>query len=347
MISAISAPVSNTPMTRLREELERLRLSPCTPALLVGPPGAGKQHLAELLHRSSYRGVAAAPLVTVDCAALSREFLDSELFGHERGAFADATIARRGLIEQAHGGSLLLHEVTALPLAAQTLMFKFLDGMRLRRLGSERDLVLSLRVIATASREPRELVKAGQLHEELYRRLAVFRLDVPALCARRDEIFGLSQRFVEHFGAIMNKSVSGLSDDAQRLLGAYAFPGNVRELRGIIERAVAAAQGPLLSAKDLELGEGTWRAAPPLTRFFQVDTAGDGVPPSLDAVEQAYVRRVLEHTGGKRMAAAHLLGISYPTFLKRLRELDLDKSDSGVHAAASAAPGSNRLRRAH
>ena len=164
MISAIPvSSVSSDPMLRLSEELERLRQSPCTPVLLVGPPGAGKQHTAELLHQMSYEGVEAAPFVTVDCAALPREFLESELFGHERGAFADATSARRGLVELAHGGSLFLHEVTALPLAAQTMLLKFLDGMRLRRLGAQHELELSLRVIATASREPRELVKSRQI----------------------------------------------------------------------------------------------------------------------------------------------------------------------------------------
>jgi len=344
MISAISASVPNTPMARVREELERLRRSPHTPALLVGPPGAGKRHTAELLHRLSLGGPERAPFVTVDCSALPREHLESALFGHERGAFPDATIPRRGLVEQANGGSLLLHEVTALSLAAQALFLKFLEGLRLRRMGAPRELVLSLRVIATASHEPRELVKSGQLHEELYRRLAVIRLDVPALRARQDEIFGLSQEFIEHFAARMNKPVSGLSDEARSLLAAYAFPGNVRELRAIIERAVVVARGPLLTAKDLELSEGGWRAPPPSEGFFRIEAAGDGVPPPLDAVEQAYVRRVLEHTGGKRMAAAHLLGISYPTFLKRLRELGLDKSDSGIHAAASA-PGSSRMRR--
>lgn len=345
MISAISASVSNTPMGRVRQELERLRLSPRTPALLVGPPGAGKHHTAALLHRLSFGGTDRAPFVEVDCAALPREQLESALLGHERGAFADATIARRGLLEQANGGSLLFHEITALPRAAQGLLLKFLDGMRLRRLGAERELALSLRVLATASHDPRELVESGHLLEELYRRLAVVRLDVPPLKARKDEIFGLCQRFVEEFAARSNKQVSGLSEEAQSLLGAYAFPGNVRELRGIIERAVVAAQGPLLSAKDLELGDGHWRAPPLPERFFEVDASHDGVPLPLDAVEQAYVRRVLEHTGGKRMAAAQLLGISYPTFLKRLRELGLDKSDSGIHAAASA-PGSSRVGRA-
>ena len=333
----IQVPIINDPVARMREELMRLRQSPCTPVLLVGPPGAGKQHTAELLHQLSYEGETTAPFVSVDCAALPREFLDSELFGHERGAFADATAARRGLVELAHGGSLFLHEVTALPLAAQTMLLKFLDGMRLRRLGAQRELELSLRVIATASREPRELVKSGEFHEDLYRRLGVFRVSVPALRERTDEIIPLAQSFVEHFAARMKKQISGLSDDAQAQLVGYAFPGNIRELRTLIERAVMTAPGPLLTESDLTLGENSWRAPQTPAGFFQMDAAGDGVPPSLDAVEQAYVRRVLEHTNGKRMAAAQLLGISYPTFLKRLRELGLDSADSGVRSSASAA----------
>jgi len=137
-----------------------------------------------------------------------------------------------------------------------------------------------------------------------------------------------------------------LTEEAQALLGGYAFPGNIRELRTIIERGVITAKGPLLSGKDLEFGDSSWRMTQPPGRFFQIDAAGDGVPPPLDAAEQASVRRMLEHTGGKRMAAAQLLGISYPTFLKRLRELEIDKPESGVHAATRA-PSSNRLRGAH
>jgi DNA-binding NtrC family response regulator len=331
-------------MVRVREELERLRQSPCTPVLLVGPAGAGKQHTAELLHRMSYAGQDGAPFVTVDCAALPREFLDSELFGHERGAFAEANEARRGLVELAHGGSLFLHEVTALPLPAQAMLLKFLDGMRLRRLGAQHEQELSLRVIATASREPRDLVKTGQFHEDLHRRLSVFRVDVPALHERADEILPLASAFVEHFATRMKKDVRGLSDDARALLLGYAFPGNVRELRTIIERAVMSAHGPTLSSKDLNFGESGARGVATAGRFFQVDTPPDGVPPPLEIIEQAYVRRVLEHTGGKRMAAAQLLGISYPTFLKRLRELGLDNGHaadssprSGVAASAARA----------
>ena len=342
MIPASQTSLAIDPMVRVREELERLRDSPCTPVLLVGPAGAGKQHTAELLHQMSYGGSADAPFVTVDCAALPRELLDSELFGHERGAFDEAHEARRGLVELAHGGTLFLHEVTALPRPAQSMLLKFLDGMRLRRLGAQHELELSVRVIATASRDPRELLKSGEFHEDLYRRLSVFRIDVPALNERSQEVLPLAQSFVEHFAARMKKEVRGLSEDARAALQAYAFPGNVRELRTIIERAVISARGPLLTGKDLSFGESGTHAVPAAGRFFHIDTPLDGVPPSLDVVEQAYVRRVLEHTGGKRMAAAQLLGISYPTFLKRLRELGLDSSEPIPRSSVSATGGAAR-----
>jgi DNA-binding NtrC family response regulator len=333
MIPATSPPASIAPMERLREELSRLRHSPCTPVLLIGPPGAGKQHTAELLHRLSYAEAQKAPFVTIDCAALARDAVDSELFGPERGALA-----------RANGGSLFLHEVTALPLSAQVMLLKFLDGMRLRRMGGELDVELSLRVIASSCREPRGLVKVGQFHEDLYRRLGVFRVNVPALSERQDEVATLSQLFVDHFAARMKKDVSGLSAEARAALSSYAFPGNIRELRTIIERAVITASASLLSAQDLALSESTWSQSPEPARFFELDASRDGVPPPLDIVEQAYVRRVLEHTGGKRMAAAQLLGISYPTFLKRLRELGVDDGDSVPRSSATASSGVRRAR---
>lgn len=341
MSSVIPGQVVTSPMARLQEELARLRQSPCTPVLLVGPPGAGKQYTAELLHRESYAGVESAPFVSVDCAALPRDMLESELFGHDRGALHTAA-TRRGLLEMAQGGSLFLHEVTALPLSAQTMLLKFLDSMRLRRLGAQRDVELSLRVIATSSREPRELLKSGQFHEDLFRRLSVFRLDVPSLSQRPDEIEPLAQSFVTYFSTRMKKDISGLSAEALSLLQSYGFPGNVRELRTIIERAVMTARGAVLADSDLALGDSGCYAVPQSSSFFEISTARDGVPPPLDAVEQAYVRRVLEHTGGKRMAAAQLLGISYPTFLKRLRELGVDDVDSSVRQARASTMRSAR-----
>jgi DNA-binding NtrC family response regulator len=333
MISAISASATIAPMERLREDLSRLRHSPCTPVLLVGPSGAGKQHTAELLHRLSYAEAHEAPFVSIDCAALARERVDGELFGQERGALA-----------RANGGSVFLREVTALPLSAQVMLLKFLDGMRLRRVGGERDRELSLRVIAGSSRDPRGLVKVGQFNEDLQRRLAAFRVNVPALQERQDELASLSQQLIEHFAGRMHKNVTGLSAEASALLASYAFPGNLRELRTIIERAVIVASGSLVTVEDLALGQSTWNQSPEPARFFELDKSSDGVPPPLDFVEQAYVRRVLEHTGGRRMAAAQLLGISYPTFLKRLRELGVDDGEGSPRSSASASSG---VRRAH
>jgi two-component system, NtrC family, response regulator AtoC len=333
-MSSANRRTDTTPMQRLHEQLERLRQSPATPVLLVGPPGSGKQYCAEQLHRASYENER-APFVSVDCAALSREFFDTELFGHERGAFAEASATRRGLIELAQGGSLFLHEVTALTLAVQSRLLKFLDGMRLRRLGAQRDLELSLRVIASASREPLDLVKSGQFHEELYRRLAVFRLDVPALRERANEIAPLAQLFTEQLHESTKKDVR-LSDEALAALDTYAFPGNVRELRSIIERAVVTAGAPLVTVEDLALDSSSFRASERPARFFEVETPADGVPPSLEVVEKAYVHRVLEHTGGRRMAAAQLLGISYPTFLKRLRELGVDEGHSSPRSSSAS-----------
>jgi DNA-binding NtrC family response regulator len=305
-------------MERLREQLSRLAHSPTTPVLLVGPPGSGKQHSAELLHRQTRAKDPAAPFVCVDCSALTRDF-DSELFGQEPAGGADG--ARRGLVELAHGGTLLLRDVTALPLGAQAMLLKFLDGMRLRRVGAANEVDLSLRVVATSSREPLELIKEEQFHESLYRRLAVFRLDVPPLSQRTDELLPLARAILAELAARSGKSVTGLSDQACIALSHYDFPGNVRELRAILERALVSAELPLLSLPDLGLESSGFRASPRPLRFFEVETPTDGVPPALEDVEKAYVHRVLEHTGGRRMAAAQLLGISYPTFLKRLREL--------------------------
>ncbi len=309
-----------SPMARVQAALERLRQSPCTPVLLIGPPGAGKQHTAELLHRRTHGHEASAPFVRVDCAGLTPAAAAIELFGHERVASNSLAPAPRGLVELAHGGTLLLQDASALALPVQALLLKFIDGM-LRPSSAERE-PLALRVVVTVTRQPPDLLRAGLLHEGLYRRLAVFRLTLPALHERREELPALCRVFVEEFASRMHKPVSGLDDQARAALANYSFPGNVRELRSLIERAVLSCPEGLIQASDLALDDDpvpSSRSA----HFFEVDATTQGAPPPLEVVERAYVRRVLEHTGGRRMEAAQLLGISYPTFLKRLRELDV------------------------
>jgi two-component system, NtrC family, response regulator AtoC len=295
-----------------------------TPVLLLGSSGVGKQFAAELLHAFTFSGAAAdPPFVEVNCAALPDDLVESELFGHEKGAFTDAKTMRRGLIQLADGGTLFLDEVTELPLRSQAKLLKFIDSMRFRRLGSENEIAVELRVVAATNRDVLELVRAGRFREDLYHRLAVFSLAIPALAERREDITDLATAFVRFFAARMKKRVSALSPGAVRLLVSYAYPGNVRELRNIVERAVILASGEEITEHDImlpKIEELAGRGA----SFFHVGLDGAGRPPPLEAVERAYVARVLEHCEGRRSAAVEVLSISYPTFLKRLRELGFD-----------------------
>ncbi|HYP89059.1 MAG TPA: sigma 54-interacting transcriptional regulator, partial [Polyangiaceae bacterium] len=242
-------------------------------------------------------------------------------FGHERGAFTDAKSSRRGLIEMADGGTLFLDEIGELPEASQAKLLKFLDSMRFRRVGGERELEVSLRVIAATNQDVESLVKSGRFREDLYHRLSVFVVQVPPLAQRREEVAPLAASFLEQFAKKTKKRVEGITKPALSLLESYEFPGNVRELRNIIERAVILAQGNQIAPEDLVLRVPAGR--PEAHAFFQIQLENGQTPPTMQALEQAYVMRVLEHHEGRRMAAAQALGISYPTFLKRLRELGI------------------------
>jgi two-component system response regulator AtoC len=287
-----------------------------------GQSGVGKQRAAEMLHALTWDALDRdAPFVEVNCAALPEDLVESELFGHEKGAFTDARATRRGLIEMAGGGTLFLDEVTELPLRAQAKLLKFLDTMRFRRLGGQREIAVELRVVAATNQDAAALVRSGRFREDLFHRLAVYVVDIPPLADRREDIPGLAASFVRFFAGRVKRRSLGISSGAIEALERYRYPGNVRELRNIVERAVILAEGPEITERDVIL--------PPLgsardpNAFFQVALANDA-PPRLEVVERAYVARVLDHFGGHRTAAALGLGISYPTFLKRLRELGLD-----------------------
>jgi two-component system response regulator AtoC len=287
---------------------------------LVGPSGAGKQFAAELLHKLSAPD---APFVEVNCAALPAHLVESELFGHERGAFTDAKTMRRGLIEMADGGTLFLDEITELPEPSQAKLLKFLDSMRFRRLGGQREIEVSLRVVAATNRQLGRL-DPGRFREDLYHRLAVFTVTIPPLSHRREDIPELIESFVRYFAGRVKKRITGIAPGAMAALVAYDYPGNVRELRNIIERAIILAAGPEIGERDVILPERREPQGDP-SSFFSVRVSAEGHPPPLEVVERSYVARVLEHHAGKRMLAAQALGISYPTFLKRLRELGLSQ----------------------
>jgi two-component system response regulator AtoC len=310
-------------MRAVMDTLRRVSQSPLTPVFILGASGSGKQFAAEQLHAMTHGGAGGdAPFIDVNCAALPSNLVESELFGHERGAFTDARSSRRGLIEMADGGTLFLDEIGELPEASQAKLLKFLDSMRFRRVGGEREFEVSLRVIAATNQDVEALVKSGRFREDLYHRLSVFVVQVPPLSQRREEVPALAQSFVAQCAQKTKKRVEGLTEPAMAQLCSYEFPGNVRELRNIIERAVILARSNEITPEDLVLRPPSLHSE---TRhaFFEIEVEKGHPPPSMQAVEHAYVMRVLEHHEGRRMAAAQALGISYPTFLKRLRELGI------------------------
>jgi two-component system, NtrC family, response regulator AtoC len=319
---ALTSESASPQMRAVMETLRRVSQSPLTPVFILGASGSGKQFAAERLHTLTHSAVASdAPFIDVNCAALPSNLVESELFGHERGAFTDARSSRRGLIEMADGGTLFLDEIGELPEASQAKLLKFLDSMRFRRVGGERELEVSLRVIAATNQDIETLVRSGRFREDLFHRLSVFVVQVPPLAQRREEVATLAQSFLEQCARKTKKRVEGITKPALALLESYEFPGNVRELRNIIERAVILAQSSEITPQELVLRAPATRAES--RAFFQVEVEAGQAPPSMHAVEHAYVMRVLEHHDGRRVAAAQALGISYPTFLKRLRELGI------------------------
>jgi DNA-binding NtrC family response regulator len=276
----------------------------------------------------TYHDAEEAAFVEVNCAALPAELVESELFGHEKGAFTDARATRRGLVEMADGGTLFLDEVTELPERSQAKLLKFLDTMRFRRVGGEREMSVQLRIVAATNRDVAQEVASGKFREDLFHRVSVFTIPVPPLRDRREDIPALAAAFTSFFAQRVKKRAIGVSRAALEKLSQYDYPGNVRELRNIVERAVILTKGTEIDAADVVLPRmdtSPPAAAPNAPSFFHVDLGLDGNPQTAESVEQGYVKRVLEHFGGKRTQAAQALGISYPTFLRRLRELGIDE----------------------
>src|SRR5262249_23692994 len=235
------------------------------------------------------------------------------LFGHEKGAFTDARSTRRGLVELANGGALFLDEIGELPLPLQAKLLTFLDGGRFRRLGGTSEQTSTARIIAATNRDLESAVGAGTFREDLWFRLSVFRIDVPPLRERPDDVLPLAEGILRALSTELGRRGVALGAHARPRLLAYPFPGNVRELRNVLERAIVLEPGPELQLEHLEApGGGAAEAACAFTV--------SGEPISMDELERRYARFVLGRLGGRRMEAAKALGLSYPTFLKRIEE---------------------------
>jgi two-component system, NtrC family, response regulator AtoC len=290
--------------------LARIATTPRSPVLFLGETGVGKEVLARELHRQAAGET--APFVHVNCAALPESTVESELFGHEKGAFTDARTTRRGLVEIASGGALFLDEVGELPLSLQAKLLTFLDAGRFRRLGGTSEQTSTARIIGATNRDLETAVAEGTFREDLWFRLSVFRIEVPPLRARPDDVLPLAEGILHALGAELGRRGVVLGARARERLLRYPFPGNVRELRNVLERAIVLEPGP-----ELELGH--LDASPAASDALAAFTVGGEAIP-MDELERRYARYVLERLGGRRMEAAKALGLSYPTFLKRLGE---------------------------
>jgi two-component system response regulator AtoC len=299
-------------MRQTLQMLERIATSPRSPVLVQGETGVGKEVIARHLHLLRAEQ---GPFVHVNCAALPDTLVESELFGHERGSFTDARTARRGLVEVANGGLLFLDEVGELPLALQAKLLTFLDKGAFRRLGGSTELSSSARVVAATNRDLTQEVAAGRFREDLYFRLSVFKVEVPPLRERREDVLPLAQSLVVELCAELGRRPVVFSAAARERLERYPFPGNVRELRNVLERALVLESGPALELEALATSPRS-TASPADPHAFVVA----GPPRPLEEVERLYVRHVLNLLEGRRMDAARVLGISYPTFLRRLGE---------------------------
>ena len=299
--------------------------------LLQGESGTGKDLVAKAIHYSSRRSD--APFVAINCAAIPATLMESELFGYEKGAFTDAKGRKEGLFEQAEGGTLFLDEIGELELSLQAKLLRVLEEAAFRRVGGLKDIPLDVRVIAASNRDLKVESETGRFRLDLYYRLSVIQIEIPALREREGDVIKLAEHYIAHFNERLRKRVRGLSPDVGEIFKRYSWPGNVRELRNVIERVMILEDGELISStylpRDLIKGEGAAlhaESSAPVAASQQ----GMVLPPEgivLDDVEMSLVRQALERSVGNQTRAAELLGISRDQLRYRLKKLQESTPD--------------------
>jgi DNA-binding NtrC family response regulator len=282
-----------------------------TTILIQGETGTGKELVARAIHQASPR--AARPLVVIDCTALPETLFESELFGHERGAFTGASSARRGLLESADGTTCFLDEIGELPRALQVKLLRVLQARVVRRVGGNEEIPVDVRILAATNRDLRKLVEEGTFREDLYYRLNVVAIAVPPLRERRGDVPLLARHFLEKYAAAAGRPAGGFARETLALLEAYPWPGNVRELEHAVERAVALSSSVLVLPDELPAEVRAAAGERPATSPFRL---------TLEEMKRWYVARALEEAGGNKARAAELLGIDRRTLYRILARED-------------------------
>ncbi|HEX6050779.1 MAG TPA: sigma-54 dependent transcriptional regulator [Gemmatimonadaceae bacterium] len=275
--------------------------------LLLGESGTGKEVAARTIHRSSRRRD--APFVAVNCAAISEHLMESEIFGHERGAFTGATATRRGRLELADGGTLFLDEIGELKTELQAKLLRVLQERSFERVGGTRTMTADVRWIAATNRDLAAMVQAEKFRADLYHRLAVFPIELPPLRERKEDILPLADMLLARISADLGRPLLRLEREARQRLAAATWPGNVRELANALERAAILSDGEIVRAEDIGVA-----GTPAMTRDD---------PRTLAEIERDAIRRALDQTGGSRRAAADRLGMSVRTLYERLKRYDI------------------------
>jgi two-component system response regulator HydG len=304
--------------TTMQELMKRVaRFAPSdAPVAVLGETGTGKEVVARLLHQNSPR--AAAPFVAVNTAALPLDLLESELFGHRRGAFTGADSSRRGLFEEAHGGTLLLDEMGEMPLALQAKLLRVLQDGEVRRVGENRPVAVDVRVMCATHRQLRDLVRQGTFREDLYFRLKVLEVHVPPLRERTADIMPIARQMLRQ----ERRQLGGFSARASERLLGYSWPGNIRELHNVVRHGAALATGPDIEERDLPLELHESHTKPPVAVLPSPKGDSPG-PLALADVEREHLLRVLELCEGSMTEAAALLQIGRNTLWRKLRQYGL------------------------
>ncbi|HLL76654.1 MAG TPA: sigma-54 dependent transcriptional regulator [Pyrinomonadaceae bacterium] len=307
---------SSKSMQTIYETIESVAKSDAN-VLIVGESGTGKELIANAIHYNSLR--AKKPFVKVNCAALPKELIESELFGHTKGAFTGAHADKDGLIQHAAGGSLLLDEIAEMPVELQPKLLRVLQERSYRKIGSERTYAVDFRLISSTNRPPADAIRDGLLRDDLFYRISTITIHVPPLRERTDDIQLLTEHFLRDFAKKYHRQIGGISQSAYQRLFSHTWPGNVRELQNVIERAVLLAKSNKIEPVDLPFDNGS---------LPEKAAAGAGwdVPPNmtLEEIEKLVIEKTLQRTGGNKQAAANLLGIYRPRLYSKIRKYNID-----------------------
>jgi len=303
-------------MQMIYETIESVAKSDAN-VLIVGESGTGKELIANAIHYNSLR--AKKPFIKVNCAALPKELIESELFGHTRGAFTGAHADKEGLVQHAAGGSLLLDEIAEMPVELQPKLLRVLQERSYRKIGSEKTYAVDFRLISSTNRPPADAIRDGLLRDDLFYRISTITIHVPPLRERTEDIQLLAEYFFKMYARKYQRPITGISQAAYQRLFSHSWPGNVRELQNVLERAVLLAKSNKIEPVDLPFENG---ALPEKA----VQNAAWDVPPNLtlEEIEKLVIEKTLQRTGGNKQAAANLLGIYRPRLYSKIRKYNID-----------------------